>query len=473
MPKRKRNRRNKKHNHIKKTPNNTFKMQKSPTSPPRTNSVQISLNNTTPVNRKKVIKRIKSVEDGYSFTNLNFLFNENDFNMSDHASLLDKNLSACNISIVSNDLKSYDKESCSPKISKKRIDEELCAILCETPKISKVCLLEKMCDGYLNPPLHASSPKYAAKDDTRINVQMEKCNNKEINLSMNKTKSTNLININNVGELNKKDLYDVCSNATQASSTRVLVENDQCQCQCNSNSNNAKGQQSQQFLHSINNKIIGKIRKFHNKYSSKWVQNIVSLCSWVCVMRPQQQVRNWGKPFFLLCKLRFKESNFNHESNCNKTTTTTSCNPCNIPEWEVKLKDVECRFSEQLLNQSNTIKLLKENQKKLEDEFQQFKKSAGAGGAPNPLFTPINPCQTAGPPPPPPPLPPLPIFYSTPFNPSELKKQNRDVYQTKSNSFSPRPAITTDDLRSVKLKKITVSFFLYINIYNFKSRISE
>lgn len=49
---------------------------------------------------------------------------------------------------------------------------------------------------------------------------------------------------------------------------------------------------SESFMHHISINIISKIKRFYSRYSSRWIQNIVSLCMWMGLILKKVRKRN-------------------------------------------------------------------------------------------------------------------------------------------------------------------------------------
>lgn len=263
---------------------------------------------TTPVNKMKILNR-NNLDDSENFcTNFNRLFNN-----SDTPSMLNNNLSPTNLNTEESKLKNTNKsglrttlnlqlnQSLNNKNNLSKIYnnvENNLIIHNQRIILNQADLLDNYCEDYFQEPLYTSSPLYSAIKLTKEEGKL--INNKaykdELNLERLKSfnditiyatynvqsptqiKETNLINISNHLPEKTFDQYKFINSSKLSPPKR----------KCNKSKT-----LSENFLHNICLSIISKIKRFNARYLTKWIQNIVSLCTWIGMLKSKKVIHSF------------------------------------------------------------------------------------------------------------------------------------------------------------------------------------
>lgn len=323
MPKRRRRRR--RYHHKRQNVCNQFSVTKSEVDDKKnvqeSAEEKVQLLDTTPVNKDKtMITRTERDYNGYICTNLNILFNESiPENALNNSPISD----ACKLNNKYNALaltNSFPFSSSPNEMSVYNLSK-----VNNNMESNKMLLNQGDCENHLLKPIYTSSPLYSA---TKLNNQeiLKQINNKAYKdeLNLKKLKSfndvtiyasynvqslkspsqincdfnlkQNYINLSNFSEKSFDDCKYTCkkmSNISKRVSTRKFNKSKNC---------GRTHSISENFLHNIATNIISKIKRFHTRYVSKWLQNVVALCAWIGMVKAKK-VFNCIYDIYLFFKL--------------------------------------------------------------------------------------------------------------------------------------------------------------------------
>lgn len=249
---------------------------------------------TTPVNKTKILNNRSVLNNNsgnsdFCCTNLNILFNNTGMSNESSNNILNIDESKL-INTNKNDIRTTINvqlnQSSIHDSNLSKIENNL-IIHNQRIFVNQTDLLDNYCEDYLQKPLYTSSPLYPTiklNNDDKMIIN-NKAHKDEINLqrlnsfndisiyatcnvqslkSPSKIKSTNLINISN--HLSEKSFDEHKINYSK------LLKRKKC---------NKSRTISEIFLHNISVTIISRLKRFSSRYITKWIEKILSLCSWM------------------------------------------------------------------------------------------------------------------------------------------------------------------------------------------------